>query len=73
MTSFANNYLALRFMPDYAKANDDHSNYYPDFIVKLSKGTVVIAETKGLVDADVPQKFKGWPSESPISIPCKPT
>lgn len=31
---------------------------YPDFIVKLSNGSVVIVETKGLVDVDVPHKMR---------------
>jgi hypothetical protein len=31
---------------------------YPDFIVKLTTGTVVIMETKGLVDVDVPHKMQ---------------
>lgn len=56
--SFAKNYLAIGFKLDYAKANGDLSNYYPDFIVKLSNGSVVIVETKGLVDVDVPHKMR---------------
>jgi type III restriction enzyme len=56
--SFAKNYLAIGFKLDYSKANGDLSNYYPDFIVKLSNGTVVIVETKGLVDVDVPHKMQ---------------
>jgi type III restriction enzyme len=31
--------------------------YYPDFIVKLCDGQVVIVETKGQEDLDVPQKM----------------
>ena len=58
VVSFAKNYLAIGFKLDYAKANGDLSNYYPDFIVKLSNGQVVIAETKGLVDIDVPHKMQ---------------
>ncbi len=56
--SFAKNYLAIGFKLDYAKANGDLSNYYPDFIVKLRNGSVVIVETKGLVDVDVPHKMQ---------------
>ena len=56
--SFAKNYLAIGFKLDYAKANGDLSNYYPDFIVKLSNSSVVIVETKGLVDVDVPHKMR---------------
>ena len=58
VASFAKNYQALGFKLDYAKANGDLSNYYPDFIVKLSNGSVVIVETKGLVDVDVPHKIQ---------------
>lgn len=56
--SFAKNYLAIGFKLDVAKANGDLSNYYPDFIVKLNSGSVVIVETKGLVDVDVPHKMQ---------------
>ncbi|MBM5817845.1 MAG: type III restriction endonuclease subunit R [Cyanobacteria bacterium K_Offshore_surface_m2_239] len=56
--SFAKNYLAIGFKLDVAKANGDVSNYYPDFIVKLNSGSVVIVETKGLVDVDVPHKMR---------------
>jgi type III restriction enzyme len=56
--SFSKNYLAIGFKLDYAKANGDLSNYYPDFIVKLSNSSVVIVETKGLVDVDVPHKMQ---------------
>jgi type III restriction enzyme len=58
VVSFTKNYLAIGFKLDYAKANGDLSNYYPDFIVKLSNGSVVIVETKGLVDVDVPHKMR---------------
>ncbi len=50
--------LAIGFKLDDAKANGDLSNDYPDFIVKLSNGSVVIVETKGLVDVDVPHKMR---------------
>ena len=56
--SFAKNYFAIGFKLDYAKANGDLSNYYPDFIVRLTDGSVVIVETKGLVDVDVPHKMQ---------------
>jgi len=45
------------------KADGDISNYYPDFLVKLSDSQVVIVETKGLEDLDVPLKMtrlKQW-------------
>lgn len=58
VVSFAKNYLAVGFRLEYAKDNGDLSSYYPDFIVKLDDGQVVIVETKGLVDIDVPRKMR---------------
>ena len=61
--SHAKNYFAVHFKLDYVNADGDISNYYPDFIVKTTDGRVVIAETKGLEDLDVPRKMarlKQW-------------
>jgi type III restriction enzyme len=61
--SYAKNYLAVHFKLDYVKADGDISNYYPDFIVKLTGNRVVIAETKGQVDTDVlpkMQRLRQW-------------
>ena len=55
--SFAKNFLAVQFKLDYVKADGDLSNYYPDFVVKLADGRVVIVETKGQEDLDVPHKM----------------
>lgn len=44
-------------------ADGNISNYYPDFIVKLPGNKVVIVETKGQVDLDVPlkmERLKKW-------------
>ncbi len=57
VASYAKNYLAVNFKLDYVKADGDISNYYPDFIVKLSNGRVVIVETKGQQNLDVPLKM----------------
>lgn len=57
VVSFAKNYLAVHFKLDYVRADGSISNYYPDFIVKTSEGQIVIVETKGLEDLDVPQKL----------------
>ncbi len=57
MASFAKNYFSLNFKLDYVNAEGDISNYYPDFIVKLKNQRVVIVETKGLEDVDVPLKM----------------
>lgn len=55
--SFAKNYLAVHFKLDYVNADGNISNYYPDFIVKLKDGKVIIVETKGQEDLDVPLKM----------------
>jgi len=63
VVSYAKNYLAVHFKLDYVNATDEISNYYPDFLVKLSDGRVVVVETKGLEDLDVPLKMarlKQW-------------
>ncbi len=61
--SYAKNYWAVNFKLDYVKADGDISNYYPDFIVKLIDDPhgvtkrIVIVETKGQEDLDVPLKM----------------
>ncbi len=63
VVSYAKNYLAVHFKLDYVNADGDISNYYPDFFVKLSNNCMVIAETKGQEDLDVPHKMmrlKQW-------------
>jgi type III restriction enzyme len=57
VVSYAKNYLAVHFKLDYINADGDISNYYPDFIVKLGDKRIIIVETKGLVDLDVPLKL----------------
>ena len=39
-------------------ADGNISNYYPDFLVKLADKRIVIVETKGLEDLDVPLKIE---------------
>jgi type III restriction enzyme len=58
VVSFAKNYLAVHFKLDYVNADGDISNYYPDFLVKVSDREVYIVETKGRVDLDVPLKME---------------
>ena len=53
VVSFAKNYLAVHFKLDYVNAGGDISNYYPDFMVKLSDKRIVIVETKGQGDLDL--------------------
>lgn len=63
VTSYAKNYMAVHFKLDYVNADGDISNYYPDFLVKLSDGGVVVVETKGREDLDVPlkiQRLRQW-------------
>jgi len=57
VVAYAKNYLAVRFKLDYVNSEGDISNYFPDFVVKLTSGKVLIVETKGLVDVDVPLKM----------------
>jgi len=58
IVSYAKNYLAVHFKLDYVNADGDISNYYPDFFVKVSSKKVVIVETKGQADLDVPLKME---------------
>lgn len=63
VVSYAKNYLAVHFKLDYVNADGDISNYYPDFLVKLTDGRVVVVETKGQEDLDVPlkmQRLRQW-------------
>jgi type III restriction enzyme len=63
VVSYAKNYFAVNFKLDYVNADGDISNYYPDFIVKLPDRRIVIVETKGQEDLDVPLKMarlKQW-------------
>ena len=55
--SYAKNYLAVHFKLDYVNADGDISSYYPDFMVKLPDRRVVVVETKGQEDPDVPLKM----------------
>ncbi|MFH7319606.1 DEAD/DEAH box helicase family protein [Desulfurivibrio sp. D14AmB] len=57
VVSYAKNYLAVHFKLDYVNADGDISNYYPDFLVKLADGRMVVVETKGQEDLDVPHKM----------------
>jgi type III restriction enzyme len=55
--SYAKNYLAVHFKLDYVNSDGDISNYYPDFFVKLPDKRIVIVETKGQENLDVPLKM----------------
>ncbi|MCL4454244.1 MAG: hypothetical protein M1157_01170, partial [Deinococcus sp.] len=61
--SYAKNYLAIQLKLDYVRADGDISNYYPDFLVKLSNKRIVIVETKGQEDLDLPlqmERLRQW-------------
>ena len=61
--SYAKNYFAVHFKLDYVNADGNISDYYPDFLVKLSDNNIVVVETKGREDLDVPLKMarlKQW-------------
>ena len=58
VASYVKNYFGVHFKLDYVNADGDISNYYPDFIVKLTDGRVIVAETKGREDLDVPLKMQ---------------
>ena len=57
VASYAKNYLAVGFKLDYVNSDGEIANYYPDFLVKLTDGRVIVAETKGLEDLDVAPKM----------------
>ncbi len=63
VASYAKNYLAVHFKLDYVNAEGDISNYYPDFLVKVSSRKIFVVETKGQADLDVPlkmQRLRQW-------------
>ena len=57
VVSFAKNYFALGFKLDYVNDDGNISNYYPDFFARLTDGRMVVAETKGREELDVPLKM----------------
>jgi type III restriction enzyme len=61
--AYAKNYFAVHFKLDYVNADGDISNYYPDFLVKVSEKKIFVVETKGREDLDVPlkmQRLRQW-------------
>jgi type III restriction enzyme len=58
VVSYAKLYLAVHFKLDYVNADGDISNYYPDFLVKVSSKRIFIVETKGEEELDVPLKME---------------
>nr|VFK79756.1 MAG: type III restriction enzyme [Candidatus Kentron sp. SD] len=58
VAAFTKNYLAVGFRLDYVNTHGDIANYYPDFLVRLTDGRVVIVETKGREELDLPRKME---------------
>lgn len=61
--SHAKNYIAVQFKMDYVNADGGIAHYYPDFLVKLSPKKMVVVETKGFEDLDVPlqmERLRQW-------------
>lgn len=56
--SYIKNYFAVHFRIDYRNADGAISDFYPDFIVKVSEKEVYIVETKGREDLDDPLKIE---------------
>ncbi|OGB73678.1 type III restriction endonuclease subunit R [candidate division Kazan bacterium RIFCSPHIGHO2_01_FULL_44_14] len=57
VVSYIKNYFSVYFRIDYQNSSGDISNFYPDFIVKLSEKEVYIVETKGREDLDDIEKI----------------
>ncbi|MFA5784790.1 MAG: DEAD/DEAH box helicase family protein [Phycisphaerae bacterium] len=63
IVSYAKNYFAVNLRIDYVNSHGDISNYYPDFIVKVSDKEIYIVEVKGREELDVPlkiERLKQW-------------
>jgi type III restriction enzyme len=58
IVSYAKNYFGVHFKIDYKTADGFISDYYPDFLVKVSEQEVWIIETKGREDLDDIEKIK---------------
>lgn len=61
--AYTKNYFSIHFKIDYRNADGAISDYYPDFVVKVSENEVCIVETKGREDIDDPlkiERLKQW-------------
>lgn len=58
IVSYAKNYFAVHFKIDYKNTDGSISDYYPDFIVKVSPREYYIVETKGREDLDDIEKIE---------------
>lgn len=63
IVSYAKNYFSVHFKIDYRNADGAISDYYPDFLVKVSEKEIYVVETKGREDLDDPlkiERLKQW-------------
>ena len=58
IVSYVKNYFAVHFKIDYRNADGSISDYYPDFIVKVSPKEYYVVETKGREDLDDVEKIQ---------------
>lgn len=58
VVSYIKNYFAVHFRIDYKNADGFISEFYPDFVIKLSEKEIYIVETKGREDLDDLLKIK---------------
>lgn len=58
IVSYVKNYFAVHFKIDYRNADGSISDYYPDFVVKVSPKEYYVVETKGREDLDDVEKIK---------------
>ena len=58
VVSYVKNYFAVHFKIEYQNADGEISNFYPDFIIKISEKEIYIVETKGREDLDDPPKIE---------------
>lgn len=61
--SYVKNYFSVHFKIDYRNADGAISDYYPDFLVKVTEKEIYIVETKGREDLDDPfkiERLKQW-------------
>ncbi len=58
VVSYVKNYFAVHFKIDYKNTDGSISDYYPDFIVKVSPKEYYIVETKGREGLDDVEKIK---------------
>ncbi len=56
--SFVKNFKQLNFKISYIKNDGSIGNYFPDFTIKLTDGSMWVVETKGAENIDDPRKIE---------------